>query len=72
MEQEREILTYKPDERKLCPKCDGEMHWCHVDRCSGYTLSEPPKLYKGCAAKGVRHPKENVFICLFCDVTVPC
>lgn len=65
-------LERKEDPRKPCPKCKGEMHWCHEDRQSGYTMGEPAKVYRGCFAKGNRHPVENVWICLFCDVIVSC
>lgn len=71
MEAENKLLTENFGELKECPKCKGYMHWCHEDRVAGI-WGAADKLAKGCAAKKVRHPEENCWICLFCDIVVPC
>lgn len=64
-------LEYIPDPVvKLCPKCEGVMHWCSTERQSGRTPGGA--VYKGCSGKSMakHHPAENCFLCLWCGETV--
>lgn len=50
------------DPRKVCPKCDGEMHWCSEPVKDAQGISKG-----GCYAKGMHHPGgEDCFVCVFC------
>lgn len=65
---EQEVAhAFKADPRKLCGKCQSEMHFCSDERYSSRT--EKGKVIKGCMGRSVKHhPTEgDWWLCLWCD-----